>query len=61
MTFTNKFLSLAFFNIPKSEGWIRRVRKLLDQHKDLEGGVTVRILGKGAEPFLKISEEIQRF
>lgn len=60
-------LNLAFFNIEKSEGWITAVRELLDETPDIEGGVTriasgdaaVRILGKGSEPLLKISEKIQ--
>lgn len=58
---------ICFFNIEKSEAWISAVRELLDETPDVEGGVTriasgdaaVRILGKGAEPLLKISEKIQ--
>ena len=46
---------------------ISAVRELLDETQDVEGGVTriasgdvaVRILGRGAEPLLKISEKIQ--
>ena len=61
------FLNLVFFNIEKSESWISAVRELLDETPDVEGGVTriasgdaaVRILGRGAEPLLKISEKIQ--
>ena len=60
-------LNLVFFNIEKSEAWISAVRELLDETPDVEGGVTriasgdvaVRILGRGAEPLLKISEKIQ--
>ena len=60
-------LNLVFFNIEKSESWISAVRELLDETPDVEGGVTriasgdvaVRILGRGAEPLLKISEKIQ--
>lgn len=43
------------------------VRELLDETPEIEGGVTriasgdaaVRILGRGSEPLLKISEKIQ--
>ena len=60
-------LNLVFFNIEKSEAWVSAVRELLDKTPDVEGGVTriasgdaaVRILGRGAEPLLKISEKIQ--
>ena len=60
-------LNLVFFNIEKSESWISAVRELMDETPDIEGGVTrltsgdvaVRILGKGSEPLLKISEKIQ--
>lgn len=60
-------LNLVFFNISKSEDWITAVRELLDDREDMEGGVTVtaggdiavRILGRSAEPLLKISEKIQ--
>lgn len=59
--------TLIFFNLEKSEDWMMRVRELLDETPGLEGGVTritsgdaaVRILGRGAEPLLKILERIQ--
>ena len=60
-------LNLVFFNIEKSESWMSEVRELLDETPEIEGGVTriasgdaaVRILGRGSEPLLKISEKIQ--
>lgn len=61
-------LNLVFFNIEKTQSWIGKVRSLLEQNEDMEGGVTriscgdvaVRILGRSAEALLKISEQIQR-
>ena len=59
--------SLVFFNLEKSEEWIRNVRELLEETPGMEGGVTrtaqgdvvVRVLGNGAETLLKILEKIQ--
>ncbi len=61
-------LNLVFFNIEKTGDWVSQVREIIDETPDMEGGVTriasgdamVRILGKGSEPLLKISERIQQ-
>lgn len=60
-------LNMVFFNIPKDEEWFTKVRELLDETDDIEGGATitaggdatVRALGRGAEPLLKLSDQIQ--
>lgn len=60
-------LNLVFFNIQKTDEWIIDVRQRIDNTEDMQGGVTricngnvfVRILGKGAEPLLKLSDKIQ--
>ena len=58
--------SLVICNKPKSENWVLQVRKLLDESKDMEGGVTrtsvgyivVRILGRNAHKLTEITEKI---
>ena len=60
-------VSYTHLDVYKRQSWISAVRELLDETPDVEGGVTriasgdvaVRILGRGAEPLLKISEKIQ--
>ena len=58
--------NLVICNVPKSEEWIGRTRKLLDDTEEIEGGVTqngenltvVRILGKSAQRLLEIMYQI---
>lgn len=58
--------NLLICNLSKSQEWIRRVRELLDETQDMEGGVTttaaghyvVKILGKSGEALTGKMEEI---
>ena len=58
--------NLVICNEPKSEQWIGRTRKLLDDTEGIKGGVTqngenltvVRILGKTAQSLLEIMSRI---
>lgn len=57
---------LLLYNMNKKEGWIVKVRKLLDSYQNIEGGATciqdegylVRILGNNAQELQKICQRI---
>lgn len=58
--------NLIICNEPKSDEWIMKVRTLLDDTSDIEGGVTrtaqghivIRILGKNGDKLIKIQTNI---